>query len=145
MDTVKVIASYVSSASKEISLVFFLNQKINYGVYYWFLIVSQMNPVHTFHSHSFKVKLFRIVTKTQKVGRNVVFPSLVSHSAQLRQHRNLQAPAAFIPKTVSWYPLLLGAEYTARLLNANGRNSSLQNFQGLYRQTLLFNIILAST
>jgi hypothetical protein len=26
-------------------------------VRHWFLIVSQMNPVHIFHSYSFKVKL----------------------------------------------------------------------------------------
>ena len=39
------------------------------------------------------------------------------------------------PKNIPWYSFLLEAEWTPRLLNADKRMSTLENFQGTYRES----------
>ena len=41
----------------------------------------------------------------------------------------------YTPKEIPWYSLLLEAEWTPGLLNADRRRRSLGNFQGPYRES----------
>ena len=58
------------------------------------------------------------------------------HSAQLGQQScQLYAPASIYPKEIPLFLLLFEVEWNPRLLNADRKNSSLENFQGPYRES----------
>ena len=86
---------------------------------------------------SYKKESFRIKShEDSEGGWNVALPSLLWHSAQLGwQSRQLHAPATIYPKKILLFLLLFEVEWNPRLLNADGKNSSLENFQGPYRES----------
>jgi hypothetical protein len=72
--------------------------------------------------------------KTQR-GWNNGLPSLLRYMTQLGRHGcQLQAPVALIRKEIPWYLLFMETEWASGPLNADGKSTRLENFQGSCRE-----------